>query len=247
MEARLPLAADTGHNFLMPVDVNDDGQVQASDALAIINALARQSYEDEGTVIDAQSADAGISSMFYDVNDDGQTSPNDAIRVINHLARSANAGDSKDAAEVISGTDQVRARIELEYKSSGRAEFQVRIRGAQPDVTLDVTVGDTVVGQIQTDANGRGKLELEFDGSSVPVPEVIANATSTTPISIGDVITGTLGSLGEIGSDDGGDDESSDGHSDGHSDGGGDDDDTDEVEHNDLNNNSAGESDDDRR
>ena len=211
MEIRLPLAMDSGHNFLMPVDVNDDQVVRVSDALAIINALARQSADPERESVDAAMADQSVKAMFYDVNDDGQTSPSDAIRVINYLAIQDGAADP---AEVLQGSGEARARIELHRERGGRVELEVRLRGGPADQILDVTVRDEVVGQLQTDSQGRGKLEVEFGDDGTAVPDALQNATATTPVEIGDVISGTLGSLGEMEASDGGADAESDGGSD---------------------------------
>ena len=42
LETRQLLAANAFHNELMPEDVNEDGQITAADALAIINQMGRQ-------------------------------------------------------------------------------------------------------------------------------------------------------------------------------------------------------------
>ena len=75
LESRNLLAADFGlrHNFVEPADVNDDGEVSPSDALAIVNELNA-------------TGDRGPDQlMFADVNDDGQVAPIDCLFVINHL------------------------------------------------------------------------------------------------------------------------------------------------------------------
>ena len=62
-------------NQALPEDVNADGFVTPSDALSVINTLAR---EGEG--------ENGRTGMFTDVNGDLKTTAMDALRVINHLA-----------------------------------------------------------------------------------------------------------------------------------------------------------------
>ena len=52
-------------------------------------------------------------------------------------------------------------------------EFKVTVKGATADSTLDVSIGDVVVGQITTDVNGNGSLELssnpdDSDEQSLP-------------------------------------------------------------------------------
>lgn len=213
MEPRLPLAGAIGHNFLMPGDVNNDQTVKASDALAIINVLAQQSGDVSGAT---EAVDASLTSMFYDVNDDGQTSASDALRVINEIARE---GGSSDASEFFAGEAGAQVRIEFELKGAGFAELEIRLVDAPADAIYGVTVGGDTLGQIQTNDQGRGKLELKFGGSRRPLPDVLAGADATTPVAIGDIVSGTLGSLGEIGSSDGGSDGLSDGNSDASSDG----------------------------
>ena len=73
LESRNLLAADFGlrHNFAEPADVNDDGALSPSDALAVINEL------------NADGPATGEQPMFSDVNDDGQIAPIDCLFVIN--------------------------------------------------------------------------------------------------------------------------------------------------------------------
>ncbi len=205
MEKRIPLAADVGHNFLMPGDVNDDHFVKSSDALAIMNML-RQQYE-----ADTDAVDASLLELFCDVNDDGKASARDAIQVINQLDVQR---ESTAASTLLEADGVVRARIELEVKGNGNAEFEVRLTGAPANQALDVKVDGETLGQIQTDNQGRGKLELKYGGSNPEIPAVLANANAATPVEIGDVVTGTLGSLGELEMSDGGSDGLSDAASD---------------------------------
>ena len=86
LESRQLLAGDYFHNHSMPEDVNNDGEVTARDALAIINAMGRGGFD---------------QSMFTDVNGDGHRSANDALRVINRIGRGRQ--DSPPGA-----TDEVR-------------------------------------------------------------------------------------------------------------------------------------------
>ncbi|MCO8121961.1 Ig-like domain-containing protein [Stieleria sp. TO1_6] len=71
-------------NPALPEDVNNDGVVTPSDALSVINALAR---EGEG--------ESGGRGFFTDVNGDSKTTALDALRVINHLAVALTASTSE--------------------------------------------------------------------------------------------------------------------------------------------------------
>ena len=215
MEARLPLASEAGHNFLLPCDVNDDHSVSAGDALAIINKLAEQRHDGRGAPR-SEAIDASFATMYHDVNDDGLASASDALRVINELARE---GESHNAVEWLAGESGARAKIELERGETGRAELQLRLAGAPADQSFDLIVGDVVLGQVQTDGLGRGKLELKYGGSHPAIPEVLATANRSTTVLIGDIIAGTFGDIGEIEGQDGRTDGGTDGGADGNTDG----------------------------
>ena len=76
-------------NTALPEDVNADGIVTPSDALTIINALAR-----------GGEGESHRSGVYTDVNGDSLTSPLDALRVINHLALVAAAASGEGEAVV---------------------------------------------------------------------------------------------------------------------------------------------------
>ena len=86
LENRQLLAANLFHNEMMPEDVNEDGEITALDALAIINEMGRQSRGELQT-----GAERGPGRMT-DVNNDGRESALDALMVINRLSRDANRG-----------------------------------------------------------------------------------------------------------------------------------------------------------
>lgn len=78
------------HNAALPEDVNDDGFVTPSDALKVINSLARS---------DAGEGEATRQSLYFtDVNGDFKTTPLDALRVINRLVWSSVGGGEAEQA-----------------------------------------------------------------------------------------------------------------------------------------------------
>lgn len=81
LEQRLLLASDW-QNPSRPLDVNNDGQATPSDALRVINELARR---DDPIALGARS---NRLASFYDTSGDGTISPIDALNIINGLARS---------------------------------------------------------------------------------------------------------------------------------------------------------------
>ena len=72
--------------------------------------------------------------------------------------------------------------------------LKVSVTGAAADSTLDVTIGETVVGQITTDADGAGKLILssdpEDDEQALPA-DFPTDVVAGTTVSVGS-LTGTL-------------------------------------------------------
>ena len=75
---------------------NANGEVQALDALLIINALAGGQYFENGT---EQLIDAGLASpfpdLFFDTTQDGNLTALDALVVINFLARQGLTGEAE--------------------------------------------------------------------------------------------------------------------------------------------------------
>lgn len=77
LEARELFSVDAiPHNFLIPEDCDNSGEVSPLDALVLINQLNQ-----------AESSSATKSGMMLDVDADGSLSPLDALVVINHLNR----------------------------------------------------------------------------------------------------------------------------------------------------------------
>lgn len=77
------------HNSVNPLDVNADTQVTPLDALALINALNRGSFEGEAV---------SLSTMYFDVSGDGTVTPLDALLVINHLNNSQSLSVAGEAS-----------------------------------------------------------------------------------------------------------------------------------------------------
>ena len=77
------LETNQWHNFSMPFDVNGDGQVTPTDAIAVINELNDREFTlPSGTLNDAPRPD---SAGFLDVDNNAFVTPADAIQVINAL------------------------------------------------------------------------------------------------------------------------------------------------------------------
>jgi hypothetical protein len=77
---------------------------------------------------------------------------------------------------------------------ASETEVVVKVSGAEASSSLDVTIGDTVVGQLETDENGAGKLVLSTDPTDdeTDLPDDVAAAITTgTTVSVG-TLTGNF-------------------------------------------------------
>ncbi len=79
-ERRVLSAVAPWHNHAVPLDVNNDGHIFPSDALAIVNRLLLVGISQLGEP-------NGEPEFYYDTNADGMLSPLDLVRVFNGLLR----------------------------------------------------------------------------------------------------------------------------------------------------------------
>ncbi|MCD0458369.1 cadherin-like domain-containing protein [Roseiconus lacunae] len=93
LEQRQLLAADfnDAHNYWHATDVNQDGIVSPSDALAVINYIAANAGAAQGEQVDSDLDP--FDQRKVDTNNDGNVTPSDALSVINAVAR----GEQMDA------------------------------------------------------------------------------------------------------------------------------------------------------
>ncbi|MCA9194978.1 MAG: hypothetical protein KDB03_24570 [Planctomycetales bacterium] len=192
LESRRLLAADTSHNFLHPVDVNDDSVVSPMDALLVINTL--------NSTVRGQEVPNGSRPFFHDVNDDSLITPIDALMIVNRLNSRSNAGELISAPEThvearVSSTDSnVSARIEYE-QSSLEVELSLKVRNAPANGTFEVTLNDIALGELTTDSRGRGQIVLSQGDDNLghlALPDNLLPLTSSTELVIGDILRGQL-------------------------------------------------------
>lgn len=92
--------------------------------------------------------------------------------------------------------DTTGTRAVVSYHSVGdHMRLAVIARGAEPNATLDVTLGDALVGQITTDDKGTGKLVLASNphGAEQSLPDDFPTDVAVgTAVAVG-TMTGTLG------------------------------------------------------
>ena len=107
--------ADVFYNSKNAVDVNNDGFVSPSDALAVINELTSNGSR--------RLVTKSRGMLYVDVNNDGFLSPSDALKVINRLNQLTAAGVRNqtaasparrvDAAFAIATVDNAEQEAEL--------------------------------------------------------------------------------------------------------------------------------------
>lgn len=186
------MAGDLSHNFLEPNDVNDDNRISPVDALLVINTL-----NDHRSSLTSTHA-AG----FHDVNDDSRVSPIDALLVINQLNANRDPSTSSPTgailnhieAKIESSTSSATAKIEFE-ESSAEKELSIKVRDAAASTSYSVKLNDIALGELLTDAKGRGKLVFSVgddNDSHQPWPANLPPLTMNTELIIGDIVRGKL-------------------------------------------------------
>ncbi len=94
------------------------------------------------------------------------------------------------------------AKLEQEPEDGGlKTEFRVRIRDTAPGQSLGVFVNNLQVGQIVTDSDGRGELELSTDPNfdEQPFPPGFPQIGTGTVVRVGNLVNGTFNSLPDLG------------------------------------------------
>lgn len=189
LESRALMAADVAHNFIQPHDVNDDSNVNAVDALVIINELNRG----------GRKAEDSTHTAFHDVNDDSNLNAMDALQVINHLNRKSGKLGTEQATSV-RGTGSARARVELELEGAER-ELKIRVDNAPASKSFAVSLNDIALGQLMTDAKGRGSIVLSHGDDNrdhLPLPSELFTLSPEMELIIGDIIQGQLSSVAKV-------------------------------------------------
>ncbi len=114
-------------NVVRTSDVNNSGDVTASDALRIINELARRAFSDPDTalLVDPLTI-AQWPNVYFDQNGDDRVSALDALRIINELARTSVPNGGGEGSQ-IDAVDEVMIQL-----SSSPSERDDRLVPATP-------------------------------------------------------------------------------------------------------------------
>lgn len=186
------MAADVSHNFLYPHDVDDDGSVTPLDALVVINRLNRGSDDS-----------ASIERQFHDVDDDSQVTPLDALILINDINSKPNApaGNVPNVSQSsVLSTASLRVRVELETEGP-ETELNIRMDNAPVSSSFPVSLNDIALGQLMTDARGRGKLVLsqgDDNREHLPLPSGLSTLSPDMELVIGDIVKGKLSQVTKL-------------------------------------------------
>jgi hypothetical protein len=195
LEGRAMMASDVMHNFIFPHDVDDDGSVTPLDALIVINHLNRG------------GADDSVSSarQFHDVDDDSKLSPLDALALINDLnSKSLGSNNVSTAVSQSSSMNRStigsRVRVELETEG-GETELKIRIDNAPSSKSLGVSLNNIALGQLTTDAHGRGQIVLsrgDDNRSHLALPDALTTLSPDMELVIGEIVKGRLSQVTKV-------------------------------------------------
>ncbi len=186
------MAADVAHNFLFPHDVDDDGSVTPLDALVVINRLNHGGD-------DSRSAER----QFHDVDDDSQVTPLDALILINDINSNSAApvGNGLHVAKSsVLNTANARVRVELETEGP-ETELNIRMDHAPVSSSFEVSLNDIALGQLVTDARGRGKMVLsqgDDNREHLPLPSGLTTLSPDMELVIGDIVKGKLSQVTKV-------------------------------------------------
>lgn len=173
LERRQLLAADVQHNYLEPLDVNNDSLISSADALVVINQLNRGPAVGQGAV-----------ERFLDVNDDSSVSPLDALRVLNCLNRRSVVDVDSIARGRMDASPGVRVGVRMEKESTG-IDFEVRLQNGTPGETHAVAIEGQYVGSVVVDVNGRGKLRVSpEEGPEGLLPQFLLEGLHAAQIAV---------------------------------------------------------------
>jgi hypothetical protein len=106
-----------------------------------------------------------------------------------------------------SGKEHGEAELEREDDDDGlELELEVEVEDAVPGSVHDVAIDNVVVAQLTIDATGHGRLRLSSqldEPGDLPIPDNFpANAGPASVVTVGSIVSGTLGLKGDLNDDD---------------------------------------------
>ena len=196
LESRRLLAGNAFHNPVVPADVSGDQVVTPQDALMVVIDLNRGA----GLLGEGESSAHRSNDHFPDVNADGMITPQDALHVVDFINRPT--GDIVNELHArLNSSDGAHGEVEYELEkedATARRKFKVELEDAQPNASYDVAIDGTVVGELQTDAQGNGRLvfsDRASDGQSA-FPDNFPAITRDSVVTVGSA-SATLGFTSE--------------------------------------------------
>ncbi|MEE2937584.1 MAG: GEVED domain-containing protein [Planctomycetota bacterium] len=156
-------------NVLKAGDVNADGTVSSSDALKIVNELARRSFSEASTQQLVNPATLTTwPAAYFDHNGDNRVTALDALRVINDMARLATAGEGEANLAVIVSNGQASSsldssRDELWMQQELRSHYAITTRATkQTNWNANVIdgIGELARGSSASEAETENKISI---------------------------------------------------------------------------------------
>ena len=138
------------------------------------------------------SSNDNSSSNSSDDNSSGGSS-NDS----SSSTSSVSAGDTFELKAQLTGIASIDAEAKYE-STANNVEFKIELKDAAASASYSVVVGGVVVGTLQTDNRGRGRLQFELEDNSEPFPANFPSVGVGTEISVGNQLVGVF----EVGSND---------------------------------------------
>ena len=170
-----------------------------SSSLVSVGSIASGSFDgphdggtddstDDSTHDDSSSDDVSDDHHDDDLNNSGN--PDDSN------GEDSEEEVSEELEAVLRGETAAQGKAEYEVETEHgqtKAEFSVRVAGADPEATYDVVVDGVNVGQVTTNEYGNGRLTLEDgDDSHSPLPPDFPSIQAGSVVTVGSILDGTF-------------------------------------------------------
>ncbi|MGB7346186.1 MAG: dockerin type I domain-containing protein [Pirellulaceae bacterium] len=142
----------------------------------------------------SSSSDDSSSSNSSDDNSSSSSSNDNSSS--NSSSSSSNsgsvtAGNTFELKSQLAGIASIDAEAKYESTSTN-VEFKAELRDAPVNTTYSVQVDGVTVGTLQTDSEGRGRLQFELNDNSKPFPANFPSVAVGTEVRIGDALSGAF-------------------------------------------------------
>ncbi len=142
------------------------------------------------------------SSSSDDSSSSNSSDDNSSSSSSNNNSSSSSSSSSSNSSSVTAGnTFELKSQLvgiasidaEAKYEStSTNVEFKAELKDAPANTTYSVQVDGVTVGTLQTDSEGRGRLQFELNDNSKPFPASFPSVAVGTEVRIGDTLSGAF-------------------------------------------------------